>query len=352
MGVPAIQQNRFMLGVAADILNLSGPEFRLIRDAGIGWLRTEGFGFDREKFLLGQAQSERFYEMKSRLTEIRRQGFQLMGITPGPRNMPAIAGEPGTKDFLDNYRRMCAALGSEFAGIIDYWQVANELDIWIFRAGLTLQQSVDFLKAGIIGLQEAGGKLKVGINLTLFPSRPGEVDGNTELHEGIFIAKGIYQDPSIDLDYAGFDSYPGTWREGGPESWNDYLDAFYELTRKPVIIQEFGYSSAGEMMSDDEKARGAYPCEVKKWRFAWRGAHTREIQAQFVSETFRILAGKPFVIGATYFRWNDPATCWQCGLPDCPAETAWGLVDRDRNPKPSYYSLKAAAHEYFPDSIT
>ena len=341
----------FMVGVAASIAKLTAQERMLIRAAGIQWLRTDGFSFDRELFLKGEEQPARFLAFKAHLAELRKEGFQFMGITPGPRNMPANAGVPGSPAYLENYRRMCGYLAAEFRGLIDFWQVANELDIWIFRAGLSLQQSVDFLKAGITGLKETDRRLKVGINITLFPSLPGEVDGNTDEHEGVYIAKGIYQDSGLDLDYAGFDSYPGTWRRGGPDSWNEYLDAFYELTGKPVIIQEFGYASEGELMTEEEMMRGAYPCEVKKWKFAWRGAHSRDIQAQFIEETFRVLAGKPFVIGATYYRWNDPETCWQCGLADCPAETAWGLVDRDRNPKPSYHTFKSAVQKHFPDSI-
>ncbi len=339
-----------MIGVAAGIAGLPSEERLMIRAAGIRWLRTGGFSFDQEMFLKGEEQPVRFQAFKAHLAELRREGFQIMGLTPGPHIFPANAGVPGSMAYLDNYRRMCACLAQEFHGLIDFWQVANELDIWIFRAGLSLQQSVDFLKAGITGVKEADKQLKVGINITLFPSLPGEVDGNTDQHEGLFIAKGIYRDSGLDLDYAGFDSYPGTWRRGGPDSWEEYLDAFYELTGKPVIIQEFGYSSEGELMNAEEISRGAYPCEVKKWKFSWRGGHTPEIQAQFIEETFRILAGKPFVIGATYYRWNDPESCWQCGQADCPAETAWGLVDRNRNPKPSYHAFKSAVQKYFPDS--
>ena len=85
------------------------------------------------------------------------------------------------------------------------------------------------------------------------------MDGNTDRHEGVFIATSIYQDPTLEVDYAGFDSYPGTWREGGPESWHAYLDAFHEQVRKPVIIQEFGYASAGAMMTEAEALSGLIP---------------------------------------------------------------------------------------------
>jgi hypothetical protein len=175
---------------------------------------------------------------------------------------------------------------------------------------------------------------------------PGEVDGNTDLHEGVFIAESTYRDPMVELDYAGFDSYPGTWRDGGAESWADYLDAFHELVRKPIIVQKFGYSSVDEMMTEQERNARAYPCQVRKWKFGWKGGHTPAIQADFIAESYRIFRKKPFVIGATYYCWRDHAKCWQCGSPDCPAETGWGLIDRNNNPKPSYYSLQSSLQTY------
>jgi hypothetical protein len=336
-----------MVGVAANALNLTSGERELMRGAGIRWLRSEEFGFDPEIFLSGERQPAQFSEARNQVAALRQEGFSLMGITPGPKGMPGIAGIPGSREYLDNYRRICAFLGSEFRGLIDFWQVANELDIWIFRDALSLDQSIDFLKSGIRGLSETGGQLNVGINITLFPSRPGEVEGNTVLHEGVSIARAIYMDPELNLSYAGFDSYPGSWRDGGAESWDDYLDQFHELTGKPIIIQEFGYSSAGDIMSESERSARTYPCKARKWRFSWRGGHTPEIQAQFIEESFKVFASKSFVVGATYFHWIDHEKCWQCGQSDCPIETAWGLVDRETNPKPSYYALRDSVDAYF-----
>ncbi len=332
-----------MLGAAADIPSLSESDKILMRAARLRWLRCGRFGFSLERFLRGEKQDESFHLIKQKIATLCVEGFGIMGITPLPADLGTLAGPPGSAEYLDTYRRVCAFLGREYHGLIQWWQVANELDIWIFRDQLSLPQSVDFLKAGAFGLKEANPTLKVGINITLFPSRPGEVDGNTDAHEGESIARAVYQDSALELDYAGFDSYPGTWRAGGPESWHEYLDGFHQLTQKPVIIQEFGYSSAGEMMTPEEDASGAYPCTLKKWRFSWHGAHTPEIQADFVAESLRIFATKPYVIGATYYRWSDAKKCWQCGQPDCPIETAWGLLDREGRPRPAYHSLKAAS---------
>lgn len=338
----------FLAGVAADIGNLSDADKALMHAAGISGLRTGKLHFDHEKFLKGEPQPEKFAAIKERVSALRAEGFRFTLLTPSPHEILAAAGVPGSAEYLENYRRMCAFLATEFEGLAEFWQVGNELDIWIFRAALSLEQSVAFLKAGIQGVKSTGTRAKVGINITLFPSLPGEVDGNTEAHEGVFIAKGIYHDPELSLDYAGFDSYPGTWRKGGAESWEEYLDAFYALTGKPIVIQEFGYSSAGGMMTPEEDASGIYPCKAGKWRFSSRGrGHSPEAQAAFVEESFAVFAKKPFVIGATYYRWTDQAVCWQCKQPGCPVETAWGLLDLDRRPKPSYESYKTSMRKYF-----
>ena len=317
-----------------------------MREAGLQWLRF-GIGMDQEQFFKGANQPEAFYRRRGKITQLRTDGFQIMGLTPGPLGMSDAAGKPGSPEYYANYRRLCNFLGQEFKGLIDYWQIANELDIWIFRDKLTIEQSAEFLKAGLRGMRDAGKDLKIGINVTLFPSKPGEVDGNTDKHEGVFIAKSIYHDPSLDLDYVGFDSYPGTCRDGGPESWHEYLDAFHELTKKPVIVQEYGYSAAGEIMTGEENKSGIYPCKIKKWRYGWKGVHTPEVQADFVTESLKIFAEKPYVIGASYYCWKDSETCWECGSPDCPIQTAFGLVDCKNNLKPSYHSLKAGLETFF-----
>lgn len=336
-----------MVGVATSIPHLTPTDKELMRDAGIQWLRSGRLGFDVEKFQGNEPQPEEFFEAREKVAGIRKEGFQVMGISPGPKQVRDVTGKPGSQEYFDNYRRICAFLREQYDGLIDYWQVANELDIWLFRDTLSMDQSVDFLKAGIRGFKQDGGAVKAGVNITLFPSLPGEVDGNTELHEGLHIAKGIYQAGDVEADYAGFDSYPGTWRAGGVESWDEYLDGFYKLTGKPIIIQEFGYSSAGELMTEEEDKSGIFPCEIKKWRFAWGGGHTPEVQARFIEEAYRIFSTKPYVLGATYFSWRDANHCWQCRKPDCPMETAWGLLDREGNLKPSYHSLKSSIQRYY-----
>jgi hypothetical protein len=50
---------------------------------------------------------------------------------------------------------------------------------------------------------------------------------------------------------------------------------------------------------------------------------------------------REYLYGVFFYRWEDQAVCWQCGQPDCPVETCWGLVDENNRPKPSFFAWKA-----------
>jgi hypothetical protein len=93
-------------------------------------------------------------------------------------------------------------------------------------------------------------------------------------------------------------------------------------------------------MTKEEIKQGAYPCEVKRWKFNWRGEHSEQVQAAYIKASLQIFIKKPFVIGACYYNWRDEAKCWQCQQTDCPAETAWGLLDQNGKPKESYHMVQ------------
>jgi len=182
---------------------------------------------------------------------------------------------------------------------------------------------------GARGLKEADRALIVGTNTAGAP-------------QAYYFYGRLFAFGGGDLDYCGVDGYYGTWQAGGPESWGPRIADLYELTRVKVLVDEWGHTSAGGLMSKKELAANRHVCQFKKWRYSWGAGHTPKGQAAFVREAFKVFrAHRAKLFGLFFYRWEDQAKCWQCGAPDCPAETAWGLVTRENKPKPAFHAFKA-----------
>lgn len=71
------------------------------------------------------------------------------------------------------------------------------------------------------------------------------------------------------FDYVGIDAYYGSWSAGGPEMWTKYIDDVYEVTGKPVMIQERGCSTlqTGAPRPEEDKNRrfDNSVCREKSW---------------------------------------------------------------------------------------
>ncbi len=73
-----------------------------------------------------------------------------------------------------------------------------------------------------------------------------------------------------------------------------------------------------------------------KWNF----------QAEFIQQAFEaFISQKDKLMGQLFFRWADQPTCWQCGQPACPSETAWGLVDIQNQEKPAFEAYKGGLRD-------
>ena len=108
-----------------------------------------------------------------------------------------------------------------------------------------------------------------------------------------------------------------------------------------VLINEWGYSSAGGLQTPGGTAGARAHLPEHKWRNAWGAGHTPEVQADYVRRAHEVfLEKRDILMGAFFYRWEDQATCWQCGKADCPVETAWGIVDTQNQPKPAYWTFK------------
>jgi len=325
-------------------------DYARMHEAGIHALRY-GFGFPFEED--GKSPSQRFLKAKERAMELREAGFDLLGSTFGPgsyrydpkvkatrwvSSIPEWIGGYDSDSFYEAVEAAGEFLGRECKDLCEYWQVANEPDIDIFKGDMTDSQSVRFLIALARGLKKGNPNAKPGINLGFM----------TPYSE--WLLKQLYRIPDSPFDYVGIDGYMGSWQKGGPQDWLWYIDKAYDISGKPVIINEWGYSTLQKGPNPDPEGKRRYNqsvCKNKEWGFVWREQHSPEEQADYIRECMRIFAEHPAVIGEFFFRWSDTETCWQCGDPLCPAECAWGIVDVNGNPKPGYYALKESYEKYF-----
>lgn len=341
-------KDNHIIGITPAIDN---PDFSLMRDLGVKWVRL-GLGFP-----YGEKRGEYSEEFLRSLEEVKRykkEGFEILGGSAGPGSMrydekskktiwvpgvPEWMGNHDSEEFYKFLEEGCEDAARLTKDIIGMWQIANEPDIDIFRGPWSDVQNVRFLLTAARGVKRGNPAAKVGINLGFI----------TDYSR--WLLKELYTVEDTPFDYLGIDGYFGSWQPGGPESWTAYIDEVHEITGKPIIINEWGYSSLGSAPKlYDLELKEHYNqdvCKNKAWDKVWKKEHSKEEQAEYVKECLKIFGAHPAVIGNFFFRWSDTETCWQCGEPDCPAECAWGIVDPQQRPKPAFYALKEGLNELF-----
>jgi hypothetical protein len=326
------------------------PDWDLLRRIGIGWLR-EGVGLP-----FGTAADEtpeRYRQALGRIRERIGRGYGVLGVTPGPGGSrydpgqgrtfwqsayPDWAGQIGSQSYYQVVGQAAERIARDLPEV-RFWQIANEPDVEIFRGPLTDEQLDRFLLAAARGVKRANPSAMCGINLGVM---------NDERRE--FLSR-LYGERESPWGFIGLDGYYGSWHEGGPETWEAAIDEAHRITRLPVIIHEWGYSSlqSGPILADPLRMRyyNQPVCRDKRWHRVWRSEHSPAEQAQYVRTCVRIFAEHPHCIGNFFFRYGDTETCWQCGKPLCPAECAWGMVDVQGRPKPVADALARAIRENF-----
>jgi len=341
---PAATTSKRILGVSP----WSNPNYRLIKEGGIGWVRLE-FEFPFEDKIGGKL-TKKFLENLKTAKMVRQQGLRIMGITPLAGTMsydekdkqtawrptiPSWAGSIDSDSYYEGYEKACEEIARQTRGIVDLWQVSNEMDIHEFRGPMSVQQAARFLLAGARGVKRGNPASKADIN-------PASLDS-----DGEWLFRELYSKSDTPFDYAGIDGYFGSWAPGGPQDWIPVIERIHEITGKPVLINEWGYSSIQGSGKPLNQKVGNQVCEKQAWNNVWRKEHSPEEQAAYVRMALKIFGTYPDVIGCFFYDWGDDAVCWHCGQKGCPSECGWGMVDSQGTPKPAYQVFKAIAQEYF-----
>jgi len=345
-----MKNEKHIMGICA--YTYSDPDYVLMKQAGIEWIRV-GFTYPFKDQLYGEL-NPRFLETVEHVKMLSKNGFKIMGVTPltGSYRFNKILGKSvwhpelpewaGTYDsdrYYEAYREGCKVMGKQTAGLVQLWQVSNEMDIRIFRGPMAIKQAARFLKEGSLGVKEGNPEAETSIN----PAGLGT--------DGRWLFENLYAKSRKIFDYAGIDGYFGSWSPGSPESWPPLLEEIHRITNVPVVIHEWGYSSIGHVK---ENPKGSPPegwngwnCYEKAWYNVWKKEHSETEQAEFVKVALGMFAEIPYLLGNFFFRWRDPPTCWQCGQPECPSECGWGLLDVKAQPKLAYYAYKEAMKAAF-----
>lgn len=355
-------------------------DYEQIKAANIGWVRIDiPFPFDKNGEL-----SERYLHFKEWALSYKKEGIKVMAVTPYPKTYIDNGADIRTSAGEKKVREIARFLISDMQGIADGFQITNEMGIPHFTLPLTMVEAVKFIGVNLQEMYELRGEILIGYNSCLV-----QADLNVRM-------KLYYQY----CDYVGIDIYIGCFGNKVGYMWfyEAILRYLWALTGKPIILQEFGYISEGEPKTRREKDAllQAYGfrdekdvkenieafmerlpgnlkahtkhvcgnnssryfdllfhsdlvnhlyCELPKVTKIPGYPHNLDGQGKFFRDLLKRLSTLDFLCGTIVYCYSDAAACYICGQTNCPIETRWGLVDRDGNPKPSYYAVQKAFGE-------
>ena len=328
-------------------------EYADVYECGFRWIRS-GVPFPWEDGMHGKL-SPRYLHAKEECRKAKAHGLNVMGATFGmgtwrydPSDdstrwrdeIPAFVGEKGTEAYYANLRETGAFLARDMQGLVDdLWQCMNEIDIPTFAGPYSAQVAANTARALADGIVSAAPEAKCGINLSHY------------CEEALAMADMVYA-PGHHFGYVGDDQYFGSWQGKTVEMWNTVIDELYVRYGLPLLANEWGYSSGGEVADtrpDPALLPDGWPdvCYEKRWFHAVEGGHTEEVQAEYIRRGLEIFAKHPHVLGSFLFCWKDAVHCYHCGQTDCPSECYWGIVDSQKRPKPAYHAVKEAIARYY-----
>ncbi|MBR5619575.1 MAG: hypothetical protein IKW76_07555 [Clostridia bacterium] len=340
----------------------------------IEWIRIDiPFPYDENG-----AVRKSYEDFKDRCKGYKDRGFKVMAVTPYPRDYIDAGIDP--RENEQGVRDTAVFLIRDLRPFIDAVQITNEMGMPHFTLPLTQEEAARFIGINAEAMYDVKQDILVGYN-----SAGPQVD----LH---LMMKPYHKF----CDYVGIDIYVGCFANvGGLLYFFDALVRYlWNLTGKPVVIQEFGYISGGAPKTEEEKRailreygvesieeayekielfvenlnermkehiRYVSPDVSHQGDFIFKSdyvnhlfkelpkttlipgyPHTPEGQAKFFRDVIPRMYNLPFVGGTIVYCYADSEKCYMCDQPDCPTETRWGLVDVDGNEKPSYYAVRKA----------
>ncbi len=354
-------------------------DYEMMKEAGITWTRKDiPFPFDEE----GNVRP-RYLEWKAEMKEYADNGIRIFAVTPYPEDYIEVGLDPREDASKERIQEIAKFYCEDLRGIVGAIQVTNEMGIDRFTYPLTLDEAAYFIGIQLEAMNEVKGDIIVGYNL----------GGLSIVTLPLKMLKWHRY-----CDYVGVDLYLGCFEDITKEL-DQYLAVMgfvRKVTRKPIIVCEFGYIGNGKQKTEEEKIailqkygynseseaiadmdnfieklpsdmrdelkeiysdytaeqygqlifegefKSHFYCALPDGFYLNGYDHTHEGQAKFYADLIPKFKELDFIIGTVIYCWEDSDDCYVCGQAECPVETGWGLVDCDGNPKPAYYAVKEA----------
>ncbi|MCR5150189.1 MAG: hypothetical protein K6B52_03065 [Clostridiales bacterium] len=348
--------------------------FEKVKGAGLEWVRSDiPFPFEGD----GQIRQS-YIDFKARVKRFKDNGFKIMAVSPYPGDYIDYGIDPREEKNKGEIEKIAKFIVTDLQGYIDALQITNEMGIPRFTLPLSLKQGAEFIAANAKAMFPDKGEIVVGYNCA---------GPQTDLNL-LLLPYMKY------IDWVGIDIYMGCFFFGTMWMFDALIRYLWAMTKKPVIICEYGYISGGKPKTKKEKEEivhsygaknekdarenivrfvGNLPERMREYvkkcaqeesnyaKYIFHSEftnhfyrelprttkipgydHTPEGQAKFYANIIPRLSKYDFLCGMIVYCWQDSDKCYVCGQSDCPTETRWGLVDMNENEKPSYYAVKDA----------
>ncbi|MBR3094536.1 MAG: hypothetical protein IKH12_02985, partial [Clostridia bacterium] len=335
------------------------PAYKQIKKANIHWIR-EDIPFpldDNGKISLS------YKAWKKEMLGYAKRGIKVMAITPYPEKFIDHGMDIRKDEDIPKIQKIARYLLKDLRNVAGAFQITNEMGVDRFTDPLTMEEAAKFIGVQAEAMYPIRGNILIGYNL-----------GGL----GIVELPPLMAKYNKYIDYVGIDLYFGCFENivKSLETFPALMKYAYTLTRKPIILAEFGYIGLGEPKtpeqkqkilqkrykvnseaearqdinafikhlpkdlrdefrhlykdkSDSEKAdllfKGEYANHIYRELSDGTGLdgypHTPEGQAKFFADLIPMIKDLDFCIGAFIYMWNDSERCYVCGQKGCPVET-------------------------------
>ncbi len=371
---PASEEIRKKTGFIRGVCH--APEnFRQLHEANIEWVRLDiPYPFDENGNI-----RKAYLDRKEECRRFTANGLRVMAITYYPAECIKYGADIRTETGEQTLRATARFIAEDLKDCTAGFQVANEMGMPHFTLPLTMQDAVRFIGVQLEELHPLRKNRIIGYN-----SAGPQVDLHLPMKEYHRYC-----------DYVGLDMYLGCFFNlpGFVFLFEVMARFLWAFTKKPILIQEFGYIGDGKPKTKDEKnlilqsygfnseqdaiadietfvnnlsphfanhVKKACGNDTSKYAsLLFKGdmknhlykelpritkipgiPHTPEGQAVFFKKVIKLYHSLDFVCGTIIYCYSDYGKCGYCGQTDCPTETRWGLVDQQGVPKPAYYAVR------------